>query len=758
MSRRRALDWALIVVLTGSWGVLFVRGIAEGLRTQRGQLSIGVSSAPTSDSYPRALWLNGLSNIVDPPAPLEALDGEDLRGSSALWFYDRAIRAARERGFVNVRLNRAGTSYESRLELYPAKGWWLPFPSSALSLLIALLILLRAPGWHLAWRNFVALWCFAASPVLHYEFDGVVSTAFEVMSSPLLQALGMGLLVWNAQEFTLAARPVPRLHRAFAVVAGLLVAANTVLHLFFPYTVALMRPLQLAIVAFGVGALLAGLTRAYLCSDSLERRQVRWVSLGLSVTGVGAVLAWLALWSGRSWGPEVGGLVRAFASLATPVGILVSVMGYRWLDVDRLISAGTSYTIAGLAVLGGVAAVLPRLAQAAAPALNVGPGIVQWLLTLALVAAAIPLHRFLRLRIDRRMFPERHRRMAGFELLLDEIWGYASIEDLVRLAAERVDALLEPKSIVLYARDGASFEPLFVRGRALPPAVALDSPLLSALARHGRPLSADARELDAFDRATLETLGVALVVPTRGREGIVAFTCLGPKRSGDIYTPEEIAQLAAVSGRCSEVLLRLADARVEGSEPTRQVFRRDGELWTIASAGKEIRLRDMRGLHYLAVLLREPGREFLASDLVGIGSHPSSPAHPEADPSLAVVPGLGDAGAPIDARARAAYRERLRALDAEQAEAERNADLGQLGLLSAEREALLSELEGAARGRRAASHSERARVAVTKAIKAALEKIAERHPELGAHLSATIRRGYACAYVPDPRMRVDWEV
>jgi hypothetical protein len=59
--------------------------------------------------------------------------------------------------------------------------------------------------------------------------------------------------------------------------------------------------------------------------------------------------------------------------------------------------------------------------------------------------------------------------------------------------------------------------------------------------------------------------------------------------------------------------------------------------------------------------------------------------------------------------------------------------------------------------RRAASHSEHARLAVTQALEAALEKIAERHPELG-HLSATLRRGYACAYVPDPRGPVEWEV
>src|SRR5262249_22652249 len=66
-------------------------------------------------------------------------------------------------------------------------------------------------------------------------------------------------------------------------------------------------------------------------------------------------------------------------------------------------------------------------------------------------------------------------------------------------------------------------------------------------------------ELDAFDRAALETLGTAVVVPTRQGETIVAITCLGGKRSGDIYTPEEVAHLMAVANRCSEVLTRLGD-------------------------------------------------------------------------------------------------------------------------------------------------------------------------------------------------------
>ena len=100
----------------------------------------------------------------------------------------------------------------------------------------------------------------------------------------------------------------------------------------------------------------------------------------------------------------------------------------------------------------------------------------------------------------------------------------------------------------------------------------------------------------------------------------------------------------------------------------------------------------------------------------------------------------------------------MRELEAELADAERCAIWADSSALPRSGRRCSTELEGAARGRRPGSHAERARVAVTKAIKAALERIAKRHPELGTHLSATIRRGYVCAYVPDPRVPVEWEV
>jgi hypothetical protein len=62
------------------------------------------------------------------------------------------------------------------------------------------------------------------------------------------------------------------------------------------------------------------------------------------------------------------------------------------------------------------------------------------------------------------------------------------------------------------------------------------------------------------------------------------------------------------------------------------------------------------------------------------------------------------------------------------------------------------------RDRRAGSASERARVAVTRAVRQAMARISEQHTELGEHLDRTIRTGTYCSYLPDPRVPADWDL
>jgi hypothetical protein len=113
------------------------------------------------------------------------------------------------------------------------------------------------------------------------------------------------------------------------------------------------------------------------------------------------------------------------------------------------------------------------------------------------------------------------------------------------------------------------------------------------------------------------------------------------------------------------------------------IFRLEGEYWTIVYQGALCRLRDAKGLRYLAHLLCRPGERVYCDALVSIAGI-----------------GRGDT----------------------------------------------------------TSSAERARLAVTKRIKAAVKKIEHHHTALGLHLIASIKTGYQCAYLPDPHDPISWSV
>jgi catechol 2,3-dioxygenase-like lactoylglutathione lyase family enzyme len=225
-----------------------------------------------------------------------------------------------------------------------------------------------------------------------------------------------------------------------------------------------------------------------------------------------------------------------------------------------------------------------------------------------------------------------------------------------------------------------------------------------------------------------------------------------------------VLHLADEPVRAFQVAATAAEV-VAVAEAAGNLFRREGEYWTVAFDGAVVRLRDAKGLRHLARLLAHPGREFHAVDLEAAEAQ-AAPAAPRGsrasggDPELAVRPDLGDAGALLDATAKAAYRARLAELRAELEEAEGGNDPARAAKARHELEFLAAELARAVglggRDRRAASHAERARLNVTRAIRAAVANLARANPALGRHLAATIRTGRYCAYLPDPRLPIAW--
>jgi hypothetical protein len=187
--------------------------------------------------------------------------------------------------------------------------------------------------------------------------------------------------------------------------------------------------------------------------------------------------------------------------------------------------------------------------------------------------------------------------------------------------------------------------------------------------------------------------------------------------------------------------------------PRGSIFRRDGEMWTISHEGELLHLKDAKGLHYLAHLLRHPGSDVHVLDLVAVATHSD-----DADARRYLK--TADAGAVLDRQARAAYGARLAELREELEEAEQFGDRGRIERTRGEIEFLTEQLANAVglggRERRTGQASERARAAVTQSIRGTLRKITDAIPALRPVLADRIRTGTYCGYEPPADARIDW--
>jgi hypothetical protein len=183
-------------------------------------------------------------------------------------------------------------------------------------------------------------------------------------------------------------------------------------------------------------------------------------------------------------------------------------------------------------------------------------------------------------------------------------------------------------------------------------------------------------------------------------------------------------------------------------EVSGNVFRREGDYWTIAWRGMVCRLRHVYGLHYIAQLLRHPGREFHVLDLVHAGCAGNARVR------------FGAGIEVLDPRAKSEYRRRLSELREEVDEAERLGDPARATRAAAERDLIAEQLAAAiglgGRDRMAAAVAERARSTVTHGIRRALRRLRQVQPALADELGLRIKTGIYCVYVPDPVQPADW--
>jgi hypothetical protein len=215
--------------------------------------------------------------------------------------------------------------------------------------------------------------------------------------------------------------------------------------------------------------------------------------------------------------------------------------------------------------------------------------------------------------------------------------------------------------------------------------------------------------------------------------------------------------LAAYAHRTDALCARLTnppDTLYQEAHPTSSTglnaLRRNGDYWLVTYKGKTSLMRHSVGIQHVARLLSRPTVSVHVLDLAGgdgaqDGPH-SSANHP--------------ADLESDLKARDQYRQRLHDLSEEMDLAERNHDVGRMGLLERERTALLQELSRAfsisGSPRPGRSNAERARISVRNRITAFVKALRPHDPEAARHFERSIQTGMLCTY--DPSERTDWQL
>nr|MBA2725058.1 AAA family ATPase [Actinomycetota bacterium] len=179
-------------------------------------------------------------------------------------------------------------------------------------------------------------------------------------------------------------------------------------------------------------------------------------------------------------------------------------------------------------------------------------------------------------------------------------------------------------------------------------------------AQAGDPVMAMNHAIDAADHAMSQ----------HAYEEAVRLYQRALKVSGAAGASVEILERIRRGLAMAQSPLNHSDPVTAGHPASSGTFICEGDFWTIGYSGLEIRLKDSKGVQYIAELLKLPGQEVHVLSLVGlVEGHDLHVDVPGAQEDLGSW-GLGDAGVVLDAAAKTAYKNRLEDLREELEEAQ----------------------------------------------------------------------------------------
>jgi phosphoserine phosphatase RsbU/P len=331
-----------------------------------------------------------------------------------------------------------------------------------------------------------------------------------------------------------------------------------------PWVDRTLNPLNLICVLIYVATLIDKL-RSATTADARRRMQV--LTFG-SVIGIGSlVLVFVLL-------PHFGVLPNKHPWLALPAFLLFFaapfsfayvVVVQRALDVRLLLRMGTKYALARYTLLvAEFAVVAVVIFHFVFPLVRHKENLPVAIPVLILLAAGLiklfashdSISSKLQRWLDRKFFREAYDAELVLSELSDQARRFTEAKPLVDTVSRRISEVLHVSSIAVYLRHGRSFgiEHCIGVSDDVPKRFEESSSTVRNLARSNQPATLYRENPDGWflladdrEREALDTLGAELLLPLAGRDKLLGFISLGPKRSEEPYTPSDLRLLQSVS-------------------------------------------------------------------------------------------------------------------------------------------------------------------------------------------------------------------
>ena len=312
----------------------------------------------------------------------------------------------------------------------------------------------------------------------------------------------------------------------------------------------------------GVGLIVSSI-HAYATSPSLlVRKRLGIVLLGI-VSGF-AIPAWLATMSGFSGGEQPFN-VAAFTAFLFPLSLAYAVVKLDLFEIDAMLRRGINYLLLSGIIMVAYAVVVLGLGMVLQSANVTHSPAFLLVFSLLIIVLLTPLREAVQRIVDRLYYRTSHNAQKTLERASGALVATLNVHEIHALTLETICEALLIDGAAVWLRTGDGRFAL-ADGRALPREpplpIAAQHPLIARLQRAARAVSvyefADDAHLGAAElecRTMLERLGAELVLPLRVRGELSGFIALGPKKSGTLYTLDDLDFLHTFANHVSVAIV-----------------------------------------------------------------------------------------------------------------------------------------------------------------------------------------------------------